>query len=358
MACAIQLIPMHKLEYWTPMETEDNNYTLYITDLHVYFNIINGQVRAVNGLNLYVRPGESVGVGGETGCGKSVAMKAVMGLLPPEARVPRGEIWYQYADGRVVNVVGLNNQSAEYLQIRRKGMSMIFQEPSASLSPLHTVYQQMQEAICDREKMNRKQRTAECVRLLSLVGINQPERWVKEYPFRLSGGMAQRVMIAQAIAKNPNLIFADEPTTALDVTVQAQVLKLLDDLRKELNISMVFITHNMGIMAHMTERIYILYLGKVVETAKTADLFNHPQHPYTKGLISCVPTLGLSKSTRLYNIAGMVLPNDAYIEGCNYYHRCEKFMPGLCDQVPPPEIDMGHEHKVSCHLYAQEEQGK
>ena len=340
------------------METEQNNYTLLITDLHVYFNIINGQVRAVNGLNMYVRIGESVGIGGETGCGKSVAMKAVMGLLPQEAQIPRGEILYQYKDGRVVDVAKMNNQSNEMLEIRRKGMSMIFQEPSASLSPLHTVYQQMQEAIAGRENMNRKQRTDECVRLLALVGIGQPERWVNEYPFRLSGGMAQRVMIAQAIAKNPNLLFADEPTTALDVTVQAQVLKLLDRLRKELNISMVFITHNMGIMAHMTERIYILYLGKVVETARTVDLFSNPQHPYTKGLIACVPTLSLSKDTRLYNIAGMVMPNDAYIEGCNYYHRCEKFMPGLCDKVPPPEIDMGHEHKVNCHLYTQEEQGK
>jgi peptide/nickel transport system ATP-binding protein len=349
---------MHKLEYWTPMETTENNYTLNITDLHVYFNIINGQVRAVNGLNMYVRYGESVGVGGETGCGKSVAMKAVMGLLPPESQIPQGEILYQHKDGRIVDVAKLNRQSNEMLEIRRKGMSMIFQEPSASLSPLHTVYQQMQEAIAGREKMDRKQRTAECVRLLALVGISQPERWVKEYPFRLSGGMAQRVMIAQAIAKNPNLLFADEPTTALDVTVQAQVLNLLNRLRKELNISMVFITHNMGIMAHMTERIYIIYLGKVVETAKTADLFNHPQHPYTKGLISCVPTLGLSKDTRLYNIPGMVLPNDAYIKGCNYYHRCDKFMPGLCDVVSPMEVDLGAEHKVSCHLFSQEGKGK
>jgi peptide/nickel transport system ATP-binding protein len=349
---------MHKLDYWIPMETEDNNYTLRIKDLHVYFNIINGQVRAVNGLSLYVRRGESVGIGGETGCGKSVAMKAVMGLLPPEASIPQGEILYQYKDGHVVDVAKLNNQSHEMLEIRRKGMSMIFQEPSASLSPLHTVYQQLQEAISGRENMNRKQRTAECVRLLTLVGISQPERWVKEYPFRLSGGMAQRVMIAQALAKNPNLLFADEPTTALDVTVQAQVLNLLGRLRKEFNISMVFITHNMGIMAHMTERIYIIYLGKVVETAKTSDLFKNPQHPYTKGLIACTPTLGLSKDTRLYNIAGMVMPNDAFITGCNYFHRCEKFMPGLCDKVPPPEIDLGNEHKVSCHLYGREVNAK
>jgi oligopeptide/dipeptide ABC transporter ATP-binding protein len=210
----------------------------------------------------------------------------------------------------------------------------------------------MQEAIAGREDMNRGQRAAECARLLALVGISQPERWVNEYPFRLSGGMAQRVMIAQAIAKNPNLLVADEPTTALDVTVQAQVLRLLDRLRWELGISMVFITHNMGIIAHMTERVYIIYLGKVVETAKTADLFRDPHHPYAKGLIACTPTLSLSKDTRLYNIPGMVLPRDASIEGCNYSRRCERFVPGLCDRVPPPEIDLGNEHKVSCHLYA------
>ena len=340
------------------MEIENANYILYIKDLHVYFNLINGQVRAVNGLNMYVLPGESVGIGGETGCGKSVAMKAVMGLLPSEARIPSGEILYQTADGRIVDIVRLKKQSAELLDIRRKGMSMIFQEPSAALSPLHTVYQQMQEAISGRETMTRKQRTDQCIRLLAQVGINQPERWVIEYPFRLSGGMAQRVMIAQAIGKRPNLLIADEPTTALDVTVQAQVLKLLDGLRKDLNISMVFITHNMGIMAHMTERIYILYLGKVVETAKTADLFKHPQHPYTKGLIACTPTLGLSKDTRLYNIPGMVLPNDAFITGCNFSFRCDRFMDGLCDRFPPPEVNLGNEHKVSCHLFSQEAKGK
>jgi len=333
-------------------------FTLHIKDLHVYFRLINGQVRAVNGLNLYVRPGESVGIGGETGCGKSVAMKAVMGLLPPEAQIPKGEILYRYSDGRVVDIVRLKGQDEELLTIRRKGISMIFQEPSASLSPLHTVYQQMQEALSGRETMNRKQRIDQCTRLLKLVGINQPERWVMEYPFRLSGGMAQRVMIAQAIAKKPNLLLADEPTTALDVTVQAQVLKILDELRKELNISMVFITHNMGIMAHMTERIYIIYLGRVVETAKTEDLFKNPLHPYTKGLIACTPTLSLSKDTRLYNIPGMVLPNDAFILGCNYSRRCEKFIEGLCDRVPPPEIDIGYEHKVACHLYGNEEASK
>jgi len=333
------------------MEIRDETYTLHINDLHVQFNLINGTVYASNGINLYVRPGEAVGVGGETGCGKSVAMKAVMGLLPPEAQITQGEILYRYADGWEVDVVKLKKQSEEMLRIRRKGMSMIFQEPSASLSPLHTVYQQLQEALAGRETMNTRQRTAECIRLLGLVGISQPERWVKEYPFRLSGGMAQRVMIAQAIAKRPNLLFADEPTTSLDVTVQAQVLKLLDDLRKELNMSLVFITHNMGIMAHLTERIYIIYLGKVIETAKTAELFSNPLHPYTKGLIACTPTLSLSKDTRLYNIQGMVLPNDALIHGCYYYHRCEKVMMGLCDKIPPPEVDYGNEHKVSCHLY-------
>jgi len=340
------------------MVSRDEEYTLRIDDLYVYIKLINGEVRAVNGLNLYVRPGESVGIGGESGCGKSIAMKAVMRLLPREAYIPRGEILYRYADGREVDMVGLKEESRELLEVRRLGMSMVFQEPSASLSPLHTVYQQIQEALDGRRMMTHKQRLDECVRLLGLVGINQPERWVKEYPFRLSGGMAQRVMIAQAIAKKPNLLFADEPTTAVDVTVQSQVLKLLDELREELDISMVFITHNMGIMAHMTERIYIIYLGKVVETARTSELFKNPKHPYTKGLIACTPMLNMSKSTRLYNIPGMVKPDDAFMAGCNFYHRCGAAIPGLCDKVPPPETDFGSEHKVSCHLYAREEQGE
>lgn len=336
------------------MENEQANYTLQINDLHVHFKLVNGEVHAVNGLSLYVRAAESVGIGGETGCGKSVTAKAAMRLLPPEAIIPNGEIIYKSKDNDVVDVVKLKDQKEELLAIRRTGMAMIFQEPSAALSPLHTVYQQMQEAISGREKMSKKERIEECIRLLGMVGINQPERWVSEYPFRLSGGMAQRVMIAQAIAKKPNLLFADEPTTALDVTVQAQVLKLLDELRKNLGISLVFITHNMGIMAHLTERIYIIYLGKVVETAKTSELFTSPLHPYTKGLISCTPTMKSSKDSRLYNIPGMVSPKDVFIEGCNYYKRCEMHIPGLCDKIPPPEIDMGNEHKVFCHLYSRE----
>lgn len=333
------------------METK---HLLEVRDLHVHFKLLNGQVRAVNGVNLYIDKGESVGIGGESGCGKSITVSSVMGLLPEEAKIVKGEILYRYSDDKIVDIAKLTNKSPEMLQLRKKEMSMIFQEPSASLSPLHTVYQQMQEALDGREHMSKKEKVEACENLLSMVGIRQSERWVNEYPFRLSGGMAQRVMIAQALAKNSRVLFADEPTTALDVTVQAQVLKLMDDLRRKLDIGMVFITHNMGILAHMTQRIYIMYLGKIVETAPTNTIFEEPAHPYTQGLIACAPTMDLQKTTRLYNIKGMVTPNDAFMEGCSFYKRCEKRMAGLCDKCPPPTVDLGNNHCVSCHLYAKE----
>ena len=210
-----------------------------------------------------------------------------------------GKILYHYEDGREVDIAQLGPKSKELLRLRQREMGMVFQEPSASLSPLHTVYRQMEEAIKDREKLSNAQRREICADVLGKVGIRQPERWLNEYPFRLSGGMAQRVMIAQAIVKQPRVIFADEPTTALDVTVQAQVLKLMDELRRDMNIATVFITHNMGILAHMTERIYIMYLGRIVESGLTKDIFKSPKHPYTQGLISCTPTLSMKKDMRL-----------------------------------------------------------
>ncbi len=329
-----------------------SEHLLEVKDLSVQFKLINGEVNAVNGVSLYVDEGESIGIGGESGCGKSVTLSAVMGLLPEEAKITGGEIKYKFKDGRVVDVAKEKKNSNNILEIRRKEMSMVFQEPSASLSPLHTVYQQMQEALADSEKMSKPDKMKACEDLLTLVGIRQSERWVREYPFRLSGGMAQRVMIAQALAKKPKLLFADEPTTALDVTVQAQVLKQMDLLRKELNIGMVFITHNMGILAHMTSRIYIMYLGKVFETAPTEELFENPLHPYTKGLISCTPTMSSDKNEKINTINGMVLPNDVFTPGCSFYKRCEKRIEGVCDKKEVPVVEINEKHTVCCHLYA------
>ena len=277
----------------------DKQSVLSIRDLRIRFRLINAVVPALGGIDIDVMPGESIGIGGESGCGKSVTVQSCMGLLPAEREMYSGKILYHYEDGREVDIAQLGPKSKELLRLRQREMGMVFQEPSASLSPLHTVYRQMEEAIKDREKLSNAQRREICADVLGKVGIRQPERWLNEYPFRLSGGMAQRVMIAQAIVKQPRVIFADEPTTALDVTVQAQVLKLMDELRRDMNIATVFITHNMGILAHMTERIYIMYLGRIVESGLTKDIFKSPKHPYTQGLISCTPTLSMKKDMRL-----------------------------------------------------------
>jgi peptide/nickel transport system ATP-binding protein len=324
---------------------------LSVEDLSVLFELINGRVRAVNGVSYHVKPGEAVGIGGESGCGKSVTISAAMGLLPAEAKLKSGSMLYTYEDGHTVDIAQLDRRGEAMRGMRKTEMSLIFQEPSAALSPVHTIYGQMQEALKGREQMSKAEKVAACVEALSLVGIRHPERWVHEYSFRLSGGMAQRVMIAQAMIKEPRILFADEPTTALDVTVQAQVLKLLDDLRQEKGIAMVYITHNMGILAHMTERIYIMYLGKIVETAKTREIFKHPLHPYTQGLIGCTPALGTSKDTQLFNIPGSVMQKDAFAEGCSFHSRCSQCIKGICDVCPPPNIRVDDEHVVSCHLY-------
>ncbi len=327
---------------------------LSIRDLRIRFRLINGVVPALGGIDIDVMPGESIGIGGESGCGKSVTVQSCMGLLPQEGEMYSGSITYHYADGRQVDIAQLSPKSKELLQLRRQEMSMVFQEPSASLSPLHTVYRQMEEAIKNREKLSKAERREICADILGKVGIRQPERWLNEYPFRLSGGMAQRVMIAQAIVKEPRIIFADEPTTALDVTVQAQVLKLMDDLRRDMGIATVFITHNMGILAHMTERIYIMYLGRIVESGLTRDIFHSPKHPYTQGLIACTPTLSMPKHARLYNIKGVVSSKDLRDDACSFYPRCEKAIAGLCDCKLPRRRQLDDDHWVACHLYDKE----
>lgn len=323
---------------------------LEIEDLAVEFPFRNTASKAVNGVSLTVREGEAVGIVGESGCGKTVSCYAAMGLLPPSARITRGKILVTKADGEIVDVVGQETYSPKMRNIRGRDISIIFQEPNAALSPLYTMADQIIEAIQVHNPMDKEEARKQAVELFRLVGIPNPEKRIDEYPFQFSGGMIQRAMIAMALSCKPRLLIADEPTTALDVTIQAQVLMLIRKMQRELGVSLILVTHNLGIVAHLVDRVYVMYLGRVVEEGPVAQLFDHPQHPYTQGLLSSIPKISGPKE-RLEAIPGAVPSGFEIPPGCPFHPRCKHFMKDRCDRVVPTMVEVGVGHKASCLLY-------
>ncbi len=315
---------------------------LDIRNLHVSFTGYRGHSRVLNGVNLTVGRGEKVGLVGETGCGKSLTVRAVLGLLqPPRARI-RGEIWFA---GR--NLLAL--PPGELQQIRGREIAMIFQDPMAALNPVFTVGDQLLDIIARRPGGRPSERAAwaRAVDILKEVALPDPERIMRAYPVQLSGGMRQRVLIAMALVNEPALVIADEPGTALDVTIQEQILQVMRALVDAKRTSVLLITHNLGVVRQTTDRVYVMYAGSIAETAPTADLFSAPQHPYTQGLLASVPKLTGEGVPR--GIDGMIPDYLNPPPGCRFAPRCQFAQP-RCQQ-PPPWVRVGAEHDVACVLY-------
>jgi peptide/nickel transport system ATP-binding protein len=320
---------------------------LEVKGLKTYFYTDEGVVRAVDGIDITIHKGETLGIVGESGCGKSVTALSVMRLIPqPPGRITQGEILYNGKDL-------LKLPPAQMRKIRGKEISMIFQEPMTSLNPVFTVGEQIAEAIRLHEGLGRRDAMDKTVEMLRLVHIPNAERRVKEYPHQLSGGMRQRVMIAMALSCNPNLLIADEPTTALDVTIQAQILELLNELKAKLGMAIMLITHDMGVIAETAQRVVVMYAAEVVEEAPVTELFKEPLHPYTQGLLRSIPRIDLAATSRvrLEQIPGTVPTLRGDLKpGCRFAPRCALAKPMHFEQTPPlKEVRPGH--KVACFLY-------
>jgi len=326
-------------------ELKEENLLIDVRDLRVYFHIEQGIVRAVDGLSFKIEKGQSIGIVGESGCGKTVTALSLMLLHPqPEGEIESGNIYY-YPDGdRCIDIAKLGIYSRQIRNIRGNEIAMIFQEPMMSLNPVYKVGQQIMEAIRLHQKVDKTTAKELAIESLRRVKISAPERRINEYPFQLSGGMRQRVMIAIALSCNPNLLIADEPTTALDVTIEAEILKFIKDLQRELGTSLMMITHDLGVIGEVTDEVVVMYVGKIVEKAKTGKLFEKPLHPYTKALFKSRPEIRMTG--RLSSIKGSV-PNPYQLpEGCSFEPRCDEAM-DICRKKAPDLYDLDG-HCVSC----------
>ena len=324
----------------------NNKPLLEVKGLKTYFYTEDGVVRAVDGVNFEVFPGEVLGIVGESGCGKSVTSLSIMRLISKPGRVDAGEI---LLDGENL----LNMPEEEMIKVRGNRISMIFQQPQTALNPVFKVGDQLAEVLNVHQDMGKEAGWKRAVALLKMVGVPDPERRVEAYPHELSGGMAQRVMIAMALACVPELLIADEPTTALDVTIQAQILDLMREMRQEMGTSIILITHDLGVVAEMAERVAVMYAGEIVEQTDVNSLFDEPLHPYTQGLIGSIPVLGEIKD-KLDVIPGTV-PNLVNLPpGCRFAPRCQsciKYALTICTEVKPELEEVKPGHFVRCYLY-------
>ncbi|MDL2234241.1 ABC transporter ATP-binding protein [Ruminococcaceae bacterium OttesenSCG-928-L11] len=322
------------------MSGKSNKPLLEVKNLKTYFHSDSGTVKAVDDVSFFVNEGETLGIVGESGCGKSISSMSILRLVEtPPGKYEGGEILFEGQDMLTIS-------DDEMRKVRGNKISFIFQEPMTSLNPIFKIGDQLSETMILHRGMSKKEAWEESIRLLDLVRIPNPERVVGEYPFALSGGMRQRAMIAMSLACEPKLLIADEPTTALDVTIQAQVLDLMNDLKKKINASIIFITHDLGVIAEMSDRVMVMYAGKVVETASVQDIFLNPSHPYTIGLINSKPDMSTS-SDRLHVIPGGVPDLSQKPSGCPFHPRCDK-VTDKCTKEFPPETAISDQHKVFC----------
>ena len=327
------------------------NKVLDVQNLHVSFDTYAGEVKAVRGVTFSLSEGEVLAIVGESGCGKSVTAQTIMKLNPmPPARIKEGSVQLGEHD-----IVAANEK--EMQKIRGKEVSMIFQDPMTCLNPTKPVGKQIVEAIQHHRHLSKAEAKAEAIKYLSLVNIPNPEERAKQYPHELSGGMRQRVMIAMALACEPKLLIADEPTTALDVTIQAQILELMMELKDRLGMAIIMITHDLGVVASMCERIAVMYAGKIVEYGTTEDIFYHPKHEYTKGLIRSIPRIDTKEHERLVPIEGSPVDLLNPPKGCPFAPRCEKCMK-ICLREMPPVTNFGEVHYTQCWLNQKEEMEK
>lgn len=326
---------------------------LEVSDLKTYFFLDEGIVKAVDGVNLSVGEQETVGVIGESGCGKTVMARSLLRLVVPPGEIVKGRALLRSKSGQLFDVLGLEPDSSELRAVRGNEISMIFQEPMTAFSPVHTVGFQISEMVAVHTSMSKRQIREYVEELLNRVGISNPSQRFDEYPYQFSGGMRQRAMIAMALSCKPRIVIADEPTTALDVTIQAQILELMKELQQQDNMSLVYITHDLGVVAESVDRVYVMYLGRVVEMTTTERLFSAPQHPYTQKLLRSIPQPG-RRVDKLEVIEGSV-PSamDPPIQ-CPFFSRCPLAIPGKCDQAVPALVEVEEGHFVRCYLYSDE----
>jgi len=321
---------------------------LSIRDLKTYVYANNMCIRAVDGVSLDIKNGKTLGIVGESGCGKSMLASSIMQLLPVMARIEQGSIVY-HSNGQSINIEKLDAKGKGIRNLRGGKISMIFQNPMTSLTPVYKIGRQIIEMILCHQDMSKKNAKKRAVELLGNMGIASPEQRVKEYPHQFSGGMKQRAMIAMAIACSPDLLIADEPTTALDVTVQAQILELMKNMQKEYGMSIMMITHDLGVIAEIADDVAVMYMGKIVELGSVKDIIEQPKHPYTKALLKSIPILGNVSKRKLQPIRGRTPSNYRIHEGCAFLPRCD-FCNKKCSQEPI-EFMVKSDHMVKCWLY-------
>lgn len=316
---------------------------LEVKDLCTSFFTYAGEVKAVDGVSFHLDVGEAIGIVGESGCGKSVTVQSIMRLIPnPPGKIIGGSVDFLGEDL-------LKKSEKQMESIRGKDISMIFQDPMTSLNPVLTVGLQLTEVLKRHEGLTGKAATSRAVELLELVGISNPESRLNQYPHQFSGGMRQRVMIAIALACNPKLLIADEPTTALDVTIQAQILELMKDLKSKINTSIIMITHDLGVVAGLCSRVIVMYGGKIIESGNTNDIYYKPKHPYTWGLLKSVPRLDADRNTKLIPIPGTPIDLLNSPKGCGFAPRCTHCM-RVCTEQTPEYTQLGEGHQVACWL--------
>ncbi|GAB4436067.1 MAG: ABC transporter ATP-binding protein [Anaerolineae bacterium] len=337
---------------------EESQPYLSVRNLQTHFILDEGVVKAVDGVSFDVHPGQVVGIVGESGCGKSVAIKSILRIIEKPGRIVGGEILLRRQSGgngsggaEAINLVELDAHGQEMRSIRGGEIALIPQEPMASFSPVHTIGNQIIETILLHQPVGKKEAEQIAIERLREVGVPSPEQRLNAYSWELSGGLRQRAMIAMALSCNPRLLIADEPTTAIDVTTQAQVLNLLRSLQQQHNMAIIFITHDLGVIAQIADYVVVMYLGRVMETGPVDDIFHAPKHPYTKALLKSIPSIRATSRTPLPTIEGSIPHPFNRPPGCPFYPRCPDFMPGTCDQHTPEVQPVNERQSVSCFLY-------
>jgi peptide/nickel transport system ATP-binding protein len=336
--------------------SEQDIVILRLKDVKVHFHLDEGVLKAVDGIDLQIKRGKTLGIVGESGCGKSVTSQAILCIVPKPGQV-EGEIKLHRSgashNNQAIDLTKLDPRGKEIRGIRGDEIAMIFQEPMKAFSPIHTVGNQIMEAILLHVTQDKQEANRMAVEILKKVGMSNPEQRLNEYPHQLSGGMRQRAMIAMALSCNPSILIADEPTTALDVTVQAQVLQLINDLKANHDTAVIFITHDLGVIAEMSDEVAVMYLGKIVEYTDVDSLFHNPKHPYTKALLHSIPAIGRTNK-RLESIEGTVPFPMNLPKGCGFYSRCKQAVDGVCNVTDIPLIQFKKDHQVRCLMVESE----
>jgi len=336
---------------------------LEVQGLKTHFFLDEGTVRAVDGIDFTVNRGKTLCVVGESGCGKSITARALLGIVPSPGRIVDGQILYHRASAiagnpdEVIDLAALKPTGDEIRAIRGAEISMVFQEPMTSFSPVHKIGTQISQPILLHQQVTKAEARTIAIDMLRRCGLARPERVFEQYSWELSGGMRQRAMIARALVCRPSLLIADEPTTALDVTTETQILELMKELQEELGMAILFITHDLGVVAEVADEVVVMYLGRVVERADVVSLFYEAKHPYTQALLRSIPTIEKTRRTRLDTIEGMVPDPYNVPSGCPFHPRCPSFMPGVCDVTEPPIYTLEKDHLVRCLLYDKEVAG-